>query len=72
MATAGLNTSPWIDSVRLTYLVDRHGHKKGFLVRILDVKARLWSKTASSSHMSRAKVWGSPNMSQKWLAFCYR
>ena len=64
MATAGLSTSPWMNSVRLTYLIDRHGHIQGFFVRILGVKARLWSETASSSHISRAEVWGSPNMSQ--------
>ena len=63
MATAGLNTSPRMESARLTYLIDWHGDSENLFVQGFGMKARLWSETASSSHISRAKVWKSPNMS---------
>ena len=64
MATAGLNTSPRMESVELTYLIYWHGDSENLFVQGFGMKARLWSETASSSHISRATVWKSPDTSQ--------
>lgn len=57
MATEGVNTSPLMESAGLTYLIDLHDENKNFFVQGFDMKARLWSETASFCQVSRANLW---------------